>query len=272
MAFPRFPYTDFHRLNADWVLTKMREMVQTVQQYAEDLAHVVRVTAQSFTNEEKQQARENIGAASATDLQQTQTTLTATRASLSNTQETLAQVQTTANNNAGAIGGLSAEVFGLTQDVNHLTAQHYVLYSEQSLDAEDKAQARTNIGAADASLPGAVRYDMAQNNLTDAQRTIARNNINAPSQPPRITITMTGETTGTYDATMFNTILSCAASGYVLACYIVIPGSDPAYVPLAAAYTSTADPVAAVSSLFMLNNAVYWAMFMSNGTVRLYTI
>lgn len=272
MPFNLFPYTNLHNLNLDWILTKVKEAVTTIERIARNLESwaarlqaventvdgCVQYTAQSKTSEEKSQARTNIGAASATDLQQTQ--------------ETLAQVQTTANNNAGAIGGLSAEVFGLTQDVNHLNAQHYVLYSEQSLDAEDKAQARTNIGAADASLPGAVRYDMAQNNLTAAQKQIARNNIDCPPQPPRITITMTGETTGTYDVTLFNTILSCAASGYVLACYIVIPGSDPAYVPLTVAYTSTADPSAAVSSLFMLNNVVYWAMFISNGTARLYTI
>lgn len=272
MAFPRFPYTDFHRLNADWVLTKMREMVQTVEQYAEDLAHVVRVTAQIFNNNQKQQARENIGAASTTDLQQTQATLTTTRASLSTTQETLAQVQTTANNNAGAIGGLSAEVFGLTQDVNHLNAQHYVLYSEQSLDAEDKAQARTNIGAADASLPGAVRYDMAQNNLTAAQKQIARNNIDCPPQPPRITITMTGGTTGTYDATLFNSILSAAASGYAIRCYIVIPGGDPAYVPILPAYTSSSDPSAATSSPFILGGVAFYAAFDSGGVVRLYAL
>lgn len=110
MAFPRFPYTDFHSLNADWILNKMREMAQTVEQYAEDLSHVVRVTAQSFNNNEKQQARENIGAASATELQQTQATLTATRTSLAETQATLSTVQNTTNDNADAISAVSLQL------------------------------------------------------------------------------------------------------------------------------------------------------------------
>lgn len=269
MAFPRFPYTDFHRLNADWVLTKMREMVHIVEQYAQDLAHVVRVTAQTFTDSEKQQARENIGSASSTDLQQTQATLTATRASLASTQDTLEQVQITTNSNASAIGGLSAEVYGLSQDVNHLNAQRYVLYAEQNLDAQDRAQARLNIGAVDSSLPGAVRYDIAQNSLTDAQKTVARNNIDAPSKPLQITITMTGAATGTYNATLFNNILSYASSGLPVSCYVIVPGSDPAYVPLLMSYTSTSDPLAAISSPFILNGTAYSGIFYSDGTVRL---
>ena len=34
--FNRFPYTDFHRLNADWILEKVKEMLGLTQQAAED--------------------------------------------------------------------------------------------------------------------------------------------------------------------------------------------------------------------------------------------
>ena len=34
--FNRFPYTDFHRLNADWILDKVKEMLGLTQQAAED--------------------------------------------------------------------------------------------------------------------------------------------------------------------------------------------------------------------------------------------
>lgn len=54
---------------------------------------------------------------------------------------------------------------------------NFVRYdAAQSLTDEQKAQARTNIGAD--AVQGAVRYDAAQS-LTDAQKTQARGNINA---------------------------------------------------------------------------------------------
>ena len=47
MAYPNFPYTDFHRLNADWILKtvracaqKVKEAAQTVETYADRLLQV----------------------------------------------------------------------------------------------------------------------------------------------------------------------------------------------------------------------------------------
>ncbi len=69
--FPRFPYTDFHRLNADWILRQIKELETRMAGYAEtvtaavsDLLSVVKVVPQAFTEPEKAQGRENIGAAS----------------------------------------------------------------------------------------------------------------------------------------------------------------------------------------------------------------
>ncbi len=118
MAFPRFPYTDFHQLNADWILEKVRQMAHTVEQYATDLANVVRVTAQTFTSGEKQQARENISAASDADLQTTQDSLATTNRNLYLVHQELETVSTTVNNlqlnvteNSTAIGGISATLY-----------------------------------------------------------------------------------------------------------------------------------------------------------------
>lgn len=65
-----------------------------------------------------------------------------------------------------------------------------VKYTAQSLTTEQKAQARTNIGAASPSdIPsGTVRYDTAQS-LTDAQRTQAKNNIGVPSIDATLAVT-----------------------------------------------------------------------------------
>lgn len=69
--FSFFPYTNFHRLNADWILKQIKEWETRMAGYAEtvtaavsDLMSVVKTVPQAFTEPEKAQARENIGAAS----------------------------------------------------------------------------------------------------------------------------------------------------------------------------------------------------------------
>lgn len=69
--FNFFPYTNFHRLNADWILKQIKEWETRMEGYAEtvtaavsNLISVVKTVPQAFTEQEKAQARENIGAAS----------------------------------------------------------------------------------------------------------------------------------------------------------------------------------------------------------------
>lgn len=73
--FNQFPFTNFHKLNADWIIKTMSEWegrmaqyAQTVEAAASNLLSVVKVVAQTFTEPEKAQARQNIGAASQADV------------------------------------------------------------------------------------------------------------------------------------------------------------------------------------------------------------
>lgn len=73
--FNFFPYTNFHRLNADWILKQLKEWETRMAGYAEtvtaavsNLMSVVKTVPQAFTEPEKAQARENIGAASQADV------------------------------------------------------------------------------------------------------------------------------------------------------------------------------------------------------------
>lgn len=80
--FPFFPYTDFHRLNADWILKTVEEIKTTVELLRgrfETLVlrvnnidaatqNTVKYTEQDPTTQEQETARVNINAASQTDL------------------------------------------------------------------------------------------------------------------------------------------------------------------------------------------------------------
>lgn len=114
--FSNFPYTDFHRLNADWILEQVKQSAASAQEAAADAAGSA-ATVEEFDDR-------------------------------------LTVVETTAGN--------------------------AVLYTSQSLTNDQKIQARQNIGAAPATMTGAVRYDVTQS-LSSDYKLLARNNIGAAS-------------------------------------------------------------------------------------------
>ena len=184
MAFNLFPYSNFHRLNADWILKKMKEMLALITDKAEevdaaadtvqgyelrlenveagvhdlDTSRVSYRHVQELTDEQKQTARGNIGAAPARGVV------------MYNEAQLLSDAyKAQARSNIGALG--SADL----PDVSDV-----VRYSAQTPTDAQKLQARTNIGAAAAGdIPtGVVLYSEAQS-LSTAERFQARENIGA---------------------------------------------------------------------------------------------
>lgn len=146
MAFPNFPYSDFHRLNADWILKTIRELKNTVSglisQVNTTLENAVLYTSQNKTANEQRVACGNINAVSY------------------HTQGATQSEKTQARANIGAVG-----------------------YEVQTLSNAQQTQARTNIGAAASSdipdVSDVVRTS--EQSLTNAQRVQARTNIDAAS-------------------------------------------------------------------------------------------
>ena len=91
---------------------------------------------------------------------------------------------------ASAAAGVSATEAAASAQQAAASVAGAVKYTAQTLTDAQKAQARTNIGAASPSdIPsGTVRYDTAQS-LTDAQKTQAKNNIGVPSIDATLSIT-----------------------------------------------------------------------------------
>lgn len=208
--FSRFPYTDFHRLNADWILDKIEEMMgitqeaaETVETYDDRLTAVETAAAgavrfdstQSLTSSQQQKARNNIDAASAGGL----TTLSETVWGIESTVERCVRtdIQQSFNSSEQAMArdniGAASQV-----DLNNLdqALDYCVQVVDQTNDftAAQRTQARRNIGAASSStvddldqavaglaedLNNAVLYTSQQ--LTSAQQAQARNNIGAAS-------------------------------------------------------------------------------------------
>lgn len=184
MAFNLFPYSNFHKLNTDWILKKLQEMIATITQKSEDVDAAVETVSgyelrlegveagvhdldvsrvsyrhrQELTDEQQQTARGNIGAAPARGVV------------MYNEAQVLDDTyKAQARNNIGALG--SADL----PDVSDV-----VRYSAQTPTDAQKLQARTNIGAAAAGdIPtGVVLYSEAQS-LTTTERFQARENIGA---------------------------------------------------------------------------------------------
>lgn len=220
MAFNLFPYSNFHKLNTDWILKKLQEMIATITQKSEDVDAAVETVSgyelrlegveagvhdldvsrvsyrhrQELTDEQQETARGNIGAAPARGVV------------MYNEAQLLDDTyKAQARNNIGALG--SADLPDVS-DVVRYSAQTptdaqklqartnigaaaagdiptgVVLYSEaQSLTTTERFQARENIGAQPAGVvpAGAVRYDTTQS-LSPAQQTEARANIDAASE------------------------------------------------------------------------------------------
>lgn len=216
--FSRFPYTDFHRLNADWILDKIKEMLGLTQQAADDAAAAADDAAaaaasadeaatgsvrydrvQDLTALQQGQARSNILAAPADmfgtvryDEVQLLGDPQKLRARSNIGAASAADLSAVEDVAAGAIRYdvtqelTDAQKTAARTNIGSAAAADVpttaVLYSSQSLTDEQKTQARANIGAAaQGSGPapvGAVLYDQSQS-LTSEQQGTARNNINA---------------------------------------------------------------------------------------------
>lgn len=178
MAFNNFPYTNFHELNADWMLEtlktlrnnveaaiqSMESVLGSLEEYNQRLSNleagaVLFTEAQEKTEAERATARSNIGAIGTQDLN--------SAAVRYDRMQTLTDEQrVTARGNI--------EAAPLRGTVRYDAAQY--------LDDSYKARARTNIAALglDDLDAHAVRYDVEQQ-LTDAQQQTARENIGAPA-------------------------------------------------------------------------------------------
>lgn len=211
--FPFFPYTNFHELNADWVLKTVKQIADAVSQFADNLAHVVRVTAQNFTVDEQRIACGNIRAVSYHTQSTSAADRTVARANLQavgyEAQNLTDAQKTAARDNIGAISEndlpdisdvvrYSAQVstdaqkqtarenIGAASQTDMSAAeaniQRAVRWDAQTLSDAQKAQARSNIGASQVgTIPaGVVRYD-AEQTLTEVQKAQARENIGANS-------------------------------------------------------------------------------------------
>lgn len=184
MAFPKYPYTDFHRLNGDYLLdevNKAKDAAEQAQAAAEEAVGLaeeagaaaltaVRYEAQELTDAQKEQARENIDAAD--------TSVYGSIARISSTSvRTVAQELSSAEK-AQARENIDAASVSQLPDFSDV-----VRTSAQTLTADQKAQARTNIDAASVSqLPDVsdVVRTSAQT-LTAGQKAQARTNIDAAS-------------------------------------------------------------------------------------------
>lgn len=175
MAFNQFPYTNFHELNADWILNKMKESLAAMEEALESVSsyesrlqqaeqdidaledsRVSYAAEQQLNSGQQLMARGNIGAAPAIGV-------------VYYNQDQALSEEYKARARAN-IGAADAAVMPDVSDV--------VRTSPQTLTGDQKLQARENIDAAEKTLPGAVKYSAAQS-LTDAQKLQARENIGA---------------------------------------------------------------------------------------------
>ena len=177
--FSRFPYTDFHRLNADWILEKVTKAANDAAEAAEDAAEAAETVAgyESRLEEAERAAEGSVRFDLEQDLNSTQ------------------QAQGRANIGAAAssqIISLGTTVAGLGTRLTSIETNAVRADTEQSFNSTQQAQARTNIGAASSASVGtaldsimtlnnvAVRVNSAQS-FTDAQKLQARQNIGAAS-------------------------------------------------------------------------------------------
>lgn len=175
MAFNQFPYTNFHELNADWILNKMKQSLAALEEALEGVSsyesrleraeqdidaledsRVSYAAEQQLNSGQQLTARGNIGAAPAIGVV------------YYNQDQTLSE-----DYKARARANIGAADAAVMPDVSDV-----VRTSPQTLTGDQKLQARENIGAAENTLPGAVKYSAAQS-LTDAEKLQARENIGA---------------------------------------------------------------------------------------------
>ena len=122
MAFPKFPYTDFHRLNADWILEKMKDAAQAVQDAKAEVDAAVAI----MEGYDEHLSILDQGVASNAN-----------------------QIQTVAENLstlAGTVATQGDRINSMNAGLSDLAAHAVQTYEQEFSDAE-KAQARANIGA-----------------------------------------------------------------------------------------------------------------------------
>ena len=203
MSFNLFPYSNLHNLNLDWILSQIRAMASTIEAAATQMQtalndavlytsqdkdtgsrriactniHAVSYDSTILSNAEKQQARQNIGAAAADDIPDVSDVVRTSVQDLTSVQQEQArdnigaaaaadipdvsdvvrtsvqdltsaqQVQARNNINASSTSALNAAISRI-----QTLESNTVKVSEQNLTSEQKTQARTNIGAADANI------------------------------------------------------------------------------------------------------------------------
>lgn len=216
MSFPIYPYTNFHELNADWLLKTVKQAAADAAEAAENAANSAetvetyntRLTAvesglsslqsdfagavrfdeeQELTNIQQTQARANIGAASGAQI----AALGETTASLgsrctaleTNSVSYTAQSKTStekAQARSNIYAASVADVTDVVHDLQSLASIAVRVNGAQSFTDAQKLQARQNIGAAsaDATPSGVVLYSSTQS-LSDTERARARSNIAA---------------------------------------------------------------------------------------------
>lgn len=163
-----FPYTDFHRLNADWILEKVKKAADDAAEAAEDAEEAAETVAgyESRLEEAERAAEGSVRFDLEQDLNSTQ------------------QAQGRANIGAAAssqIISLGTTVAGLGTRLTAIETNAVRADTSQSFNSTQQAQARTNIGAASSAIEtNAVRADTAQS-FNTAQQTQARTNIDAAS-------------------------------------------------------------------------------------------
>ncbi len=185
--FSRFPYTDFHRLNADWILDKVKESAEAVaeslglvRQSAADASAAAEAAqqaaggcvrydgAQQLSQAQQAQARDNIRAAPSVGVVRYDVAM-----------------GLDVNNQARARDNIGAATDSELQILN----SQVVKTVSQELTELQQGRARANIGAASADdlddvadiAAGAVRYDAVQE-LTSTQQAAARANIGAAAE------------------------------------------------------------------------------------------
>ena len=201
MAFNLFPFTNLHNLNTDWILKTLQEAKTAVEEslaavqtaltnavlytsQSKDTSsrrvactniHAVSYDSTTISNEDKAQARTNIGAAAAADVTSLGSAVddltTAMQTTVRFTEQSLSDIsKAQARTNIGAISAADIPA-----------AANAVLYTEQSLTSGQQSQARTNIGAAASSaipdVTDVLRYS--SQSLTSGQKSQARTNIGA---------------------------------------------------------------------------------------------
>lgn len=180
----RFPFTNFHELNLDWVI----EFITSAKAWWESLSPVL-YTRQELHTSEQLQARQNIGAAADSELKEIASQIEdigqgnedAVRYTAQSGFSNLQREQ--ACQNIGAVTFLDDQIINTTEQQharNNIGAAAKVdvdskvsFAATQALTTDQQRMARENIGAAPA---GAVAFDRAQS-LTSEQQAQARANI-----------------------------------------------------------------------------------------------